>query len=325
MSVIKSSKNLTVIMSVYNGEPFLSEAIDSILNQTFKDFKFIIVDNGSSDKTPKTLNKYSELDNRIEIISLEKNLTCYAGRMAGIKECKTEWFALMDADDISKPDRLEKQMHLIKSDKESKLGAIGCWGEYINANGKTIGKIRTGPTSIKEYDNLFKKNEAILLIDPTSVINTKVFWECKGYRQEAYPPCDLDFWYRLSETGKKIIAIPEYLFKYRVHSNSYSVQKTMFQREMTHFVNYNMRKRRNKKDEITYLEFNKNIWSKWSYKLPRKYRDFAMLFYKKAGLNFCKGKYFKFLFYLIIVAIIRPKHIYQKLYLQNFSSLKINK
>ena len=229
----------------------------------------------------------------------------------------------MDADDISKPTRIEKQMRLINADNKDIIGAVGTWGEHINYKGDVIGKIKTGPICIEEHDKLYSQNEAILLIDPSSIINRKTFWECKGYREDYFPPCDLDFWYRFSEKEKKIIAIPEFLFQYRIHSNSFSVQKASFQRTMTHFVNFNMRLRRADKSEIVYEEFKKNIWSKFSYRCPRIINDKALIFYKKAGFNYGNGKYLKFIFYLLLVLCINPKVIYKKLLFQNFAPIKV--
>lgn len=308
--------SLNVVMSVYNGEPYVSHSIESILNQTFSDFKFIIVDNGSTDSTLRTLEKFANQDERISIIQNPKTLSYVEGRMLGIDNVTTEWFALMDADDIAKPMRLERQMEVIKKDINGVLGAVGTWGEYINSKGKVLGKMHTGPISIEEYDALYRDDEAIIVIDPSSIIHKETFMESGGYRKEMFPPCDLDLWYRLSETGKKILAVPEILMQYRVHAGSNSVVRTMLQRKMTHFVNYNMRRRRSNLGEVNLDEFNSNIWSKLTYRIPRLYRDIAMTYYKKAALSFGEGRYLALLSYLILVAILKPSYLVNRLYSQ---------
>jgi glycosyltransferase involved in cell wall biosynthesis len=303
-------------MSVFNGEPYISLAVESILAQSYFNFKFIIVDNGSTDDTLKTLEKYSNRDERISIIHNPKTLSYVEGRMLGIEEVTTDWFALMDADDIAKPSRLERQMEVIEKDTEGVLGAVGTWGEYINAKEKVLGSMRTGPTSLEEHDSLYRDNEAIILIDPSSIINRKTFWKSGGYRKEMYPPCDLDLWYRLSETGKKMLAVPEILMQYRVHAGSNSVAQTMLQRRITHFVNYNMRRRRSNLKELTLDEFNNNVWVNWSYRIPRLYRDVAMTYYKKAALSFGEGRYLAMAAYLILVAILKPSYLVNRIYSQ---------
>lgn len=323
---MKIIKNITVILSVFNGGEHLKYAIESILNQSFKNFEFIIIDNASIDETPLILEKYRLKDKRIKIITLSKTLSYVEGRYHGIKKCETEWFALMDADDISMPDRLKREVDFINSTRIKKIGAIGTWGEYINSKGKVLGNIKTGPTTIKEFDYLYKNNEAIVILDPSSLINKKAFIETGGYRKNTFPPCDLDFWYRLSEKGYKILTIPENLIQYRVHLQSNSVRKTMLQRKIIHFVNYNMRLRRKNKMEITKDDFEKFVWSNLLYKLPRKYNDFVMLFFKKAGLNFGNGNYLKTFSYLVLVFLMNPKYIFEKIYLQNyFTNKKVSK
>ena len=317
----KHHYELTVIMSVYNGEEYLSLAIESILSQTFKSFEFIIVNNGSLDKTGTILNYYASKDNRIKIINSKKNLTYVEGRTLGIKECKTNWFALMDADDISLKERLEKQMKVIRSDLGSELAALGTWGEYINSKGEVLGRMRSGPKSLDEFNNLFKFNKAILLIDPSAIINRELFWKCKGYNKDAVPSSDLDFWYRLSETGKKIIAIPEILIKYRVHHNSTSVNQTMLQRKKGHFINFNMRRRRNNIKEMSYEDYCLKIWSNPKYRLPKIINDFSMYLYKKAGLYYGEKKYYYFLLYLLLVLFLNPKYLVKKIYSQKFRTI----
>jgi len=321
MNKPKNKYKLTVIMSVYNGADYLSLAIESILAQTFRDFEFIIVNNGSSDSTLSILKIYAAKDNRIKIINSKQTLSYVEGRILGIKECKTDWFALMDADDISLELRFEKQMNIINSELGSQIAAIGTWGEYINAQGKVLGRMRSGPETIEKFTKLYESNEATLLIDPSAIINLELFWKCKGYNKEMVPAADLDFYYRLAETGKKILAIPEILIKYRVHNKSTSVAETMLQRKKAHFVNFNMRLRRNNLKEINYADFCLNIWSKPRYRLPRIIKDISMHFYKRAGLYYGEEKYLLFIFYILLVFFINPKYLINKLYFQKLKKI----
>ena len=126
------------------------------------------------------------------------------------------------------------------------------------------------------------------------------------------PTCDLDLWYRLSENGYSILAIPEILFKYRVHSGSNSVKKTMLQRKITHFVNYNMRLRRQNKLEITREEYFEKVWSNIFYKFPRVYNDYVMTFYKKAALNYSEYKYLNFIIFAFLTFLLNPNYLLKK-------------
>jgi len=100
---------VSVIMPVYNTETYVAQAIESILAQTFTDFEFIIVDDGSTDRTPAILDAFSRSDNRVRIIHNPVNRGPAACRNIGLNNSSGEYIALMDADDISKPERLAKQ------------------------------------------------------------------------------------------------------------------------------------------------------------------------------------------------------------------------
>ena len=151
---------ISVIMSVFNGGDYLKLAIESILSQTHTLFDFIIVDNASTDNTFSILEEYKLKDKRIKIFRLPETLTYVEGRNHGIDNCETDWFALMDADDISKPDRFQKQITYLNSNSDINFGAIGTWGEYINSKGRVLGKMKTGPTTLNEFEYLFANNEA---------------------------------------------------------------------------------------------------------------------------------------------------------------------
>jgi len=300
-------------MSVYNGEPYVNEAIESILNQTYSNFKFIIINNSSDDNTLKILKFYEKQDKRISIISNQEKLSYVKGRMLGIEKVNTKWFALMDADDVAETCRFERQMKIIDNDIRNELCAVGTWAKYIGSNGKLLGSMKVKPTTIKQYDSMYINNEAIVLIDPSTIIHLDTFLKAGGYREESYPPCDLDLWYRMSETGKKMLVLPEFLMRYRIHSGSNSVKSTMLQRKMTHFVNFNMRRRRANVKELSAKEFNEQIWSSLVYKIPRMYRDITMSLYKKSALKYAEGLYIHMLFNLLVILVIRPNFVIKKI------------
>ena len=103
-------ENVSIIMSVKNGEKYLVRAIESIINQSFRSFEFIIVNNDSNDGTFEILENYKNKDSRIKILVNSNNETLYDGRTTGIKEAKFDWFALMDADDECHIDRIQKKI-----------------------------------------------------------------------------------------------------------------------------------------------------------------------------------------------------------------------
>ena len=114
---------VTVLMAVYNGEKYLREAIESILDQTYTNFEFLIINDGSSDRTEEIILSYN--DKRIRYIKNEQNLKLIASLNKGLDLAKGEFIARMDADDISLPERLEKQINFLE--KHPEIGLLGSW------------------------------------------------------------------------------------------------------------------------------------------------------------------------------------------------------
>src|SRR3989338_10709157 len=127
---------ISVIMSVYNGMPYLPEAVKSILNQTYKNFEFIIIDDASTDQSTKYLRFLK--DKRIKLIKNSKNLGLAASLNKALKFAKGEYIARMDADDISLPKRFEKQVKFFK--KHPSVDICGTWVNLIDDVGKIIGE-----------------------------------------------------------------------------------------------------------------------------------------------------------------------------------------
>ena len=133
--MVKSYPQISVIMAVYNGEKFLEEAIGSILKQTFLNFEFIIIDDGSEDTSLKIIKNFK--DKRISILENNKNIGLSASLNKGIKLSKGKYIARMDADDISLPERLEKQYNFME--RNPNIGIVGTGYDLINESGERMG------------------------------------------------------------------------------------------------------------------------------------------------------------------------------------------
>lgn len=300
-------------MSVKNGEKFLGKAIESILIQTFKNFEFIIVNNDSYDDTSKILESYQSKDTRIKIFTNSNNETLYEGRMTGIKESKFEWFALMDADDECDKDRIRQQIDFINNHSSDNLGVVSTYGNYINYESKIIANRYTGPINEKEFKKIYFDNESFSLIDPSIVVNKNIFFEVGGYLKDNIA-ADIDLFYKIAEKGYLIQTVNKPLYFYRVHEKSYSVQNSMKQCEITHFLNYNMRQRRNGGKEISEDQFYNHFWKKFNYRIPRKILDYSKTYYKMSAYNFIQKKYLYSLLNIIFAFIFSPKYTLKRLY-----------
>lgn len=216
-------------MSVYNGERFLGKSIDSVLNQTFSDFEFIIVDDCSNDTTSQILSEYVKKDQRIHIIKNLRNLGLTHSLNKGLLACRGEYIARQDADDISVPYRFKNQVQYLTEHPD--VGVVGSWVAIIDEKGKisTTRQLPTSPALIKW--TLFFGNPLV----HSSVMMRRSIIENTTYIPEILYSQDYDLWARLSEKTK-LANIPRVLNLSRKHENMISVQHRDTQRQMGDIV-----------------------------------------------------------------------------------------
>ena len=310
---------LSVVMSIYRTpKHFIKESIQSILNQTYRDFEFIIINNGSDKDITNLILDFN--DDRIKILKTPEVLTLYESRTLGIRKSKSDWVALMDADDISKRCRLEEQLKFVKENSDLKIGAIGTWAKYLNDYGDEIGHRMSRPTSLEEHNEMKGSNEAIIITDPSALIYKKAFFEVDGYRPEYSPAADLDLWYRIVEKDYLVLSIPEFHFNYRIHKEADSTKKFMLQRKKTHFANFNMKSRRKGLEEIDYDVFCNTLWSSFNYRFPRMWRNYAKFYYKKAGLNYLTKNYLGVILNIIPAIFFNPAYVFNRILSHKFKA-----
>lgn len=199
---------ISVIMSVYNGMPYLAEAVRSILNQTYKNFEFIIVDDASTDGTWKYLNSIK--DGRIKLIRNSKNLGLAASLNKALKSAGGEYIARMDADDISLPRRLEAQLEFMQENPDVDL--CGTWAYLINESSEIIGEKK-----FYEQDQMIKRALAIYspIIHPTYFAKKDFFTMLGGYNRKFEYAEDYELLLR-ARRDFKFANIPIKLFKWRL-------------------------------------------------------------------------------------------------------------
>lgn len=203
-----SKAEVTVLMPVYNAAKFLAEAIDSILSQTFTNFEFLIIDDGSTDDSVEIINSYE--DRRIRLVQNERNLGISATLNKGIEISSTELIARMDADDISYPERLEKQYNFFKEHPEYAL--VSSWAREVTIDKEPIHteKFRN------EYYPYFLNFEC-WIYHPTVMYKRSAVIDVGKY---SIPHCeDYDLWCKLLRKYK-IYNISEVLLDYRASDTS---------------------------------------------------------------------------------------------------------
>lgn len=208
---MKRTPKISVIMAVYNGEKYLAEAIESILNQTFKNFEFIIVDDCSKDNSLNVIKDFAKKDNRIKIIFNKKNLKLPASLNKGLKIAKGKYIARMDADDISLPERFEVQYNFLEEHQEIFL--IGGGAININEDNKFL-------YTFHPQTNLNRVKRKLSYLDcfyhPTIMFRNERIIK---YREKFIYAQDYDFYLNLLSKKKKITNIKDILIKYRINTN----------------------------------------------------------------------------------------------------------
>lgn len=209
---------ISVIMSTYKeDERLLRESIESILNQTYKDFEYIIIlDYPDNDVHKRVIEEYAIKDDRIHFYINEKNMGLTDSLNRGLSLCHGEYIARMDADDISLPDRLERQMEYLEKNHYDLIGGIT---EMINENGTLLYSIKSVPTDPKKINKALRYSQCIA--HPTWLGRKEVFEKNAGYRH--MPLCeDYDFTLRAVLNDFVISNLNEAVLKYRMTSNSIS-------------------------------------------------------------------------------------------------------
>jgi len=206
---------ISVIMSVYNGSRYLNESIASILSQTFTDWEFIIINDGSTDNSESIVQGWQNRDERIKLISRgHKGLTISLNE--GLSYAQGEYIARMDADDIALPDRFAKQVAFL--DENPDHVAVGCRMLVIDPEGMPIFTC-SRLTTHEEIDAAYMAGQAGIIGHPAVMIRRRVLQRIGGYREQFTYAQDRDLFLRLAEVGK-LANLPDTLMKFRLNAKS---------------------------------------------------------------------------------------------------------
>ena len=215
---MKNHPVVSVIMNVYNSQKYLEAAIKSIISQTYKNFEFIIIDDGSTDDSYKIINKWAKKDTRI-IAKKQKNIGIPRTLNKAIKYAKGKYIARMDSDDISLPKRLQKEVKYL--DNHPDISLVSSYIKIIDENDKIIGNF-TPATADKEI-----KKTSIFSCQfnhSASMYRKKDFLEIDGYNPKFRYAQDFELWFRFME-NYNVANIPEYLVLWRKTSEQVSTNK----------------------------------------------------------------------------------------------------
>jgi hypothetical protein len=213
---------VSVVMSVFNGQTFLSEAVESILHQSFQDFEFVVIDDGSTDGTVDILSTFAKRDKRVRVVR-QHNQGRPKSLNDGIGFASGRYIARMDADDIAFPNRLETQIDFMEQNPE--VGLLGGAFERINSAGQTIDIIRP-PLEDSQIRSIMERYNP--MCHPAVLMRRDLVVATGGYRKPLLDADDYDLWLRLAERSK-LANLDQVILRYRIHPNQVSVKNARHQ------------------------------------------------------------------------------------------------
>jgi glycosyltransferase involved in cell wall biosynthesis len=274
---------VTIIVPIYNGSAYLAETLTSLLSQTFSRFELLAIDDGSTDASSEIVASFK--DERIRLIQTANGGLCEALNL-GIAEARAPFIARCDQDDISFPERLERQIRVMAAYPEA-LGLFsystkfGSRHRWSNAD-----KMVMAPGALKEYEPIKDGS----LLGSTMFARTNALRSIGGFRQTYYPADDWDLECRLAQAGRVLI-LREPLIAYRFQPGANTYRFFALMREKSRWVKDSYRRRLQSIPELTFEEFRlgqpKDLWSRWG----RYCRDSSKLRMRTAGQKVLDGNY----------------------------------
>ena len=216
-----SKSQVAVVMTVFNGEKYLSESLQSLLRQDLENWELIVIDDGSTDSTSKILQNYS--DPRIRIIYLNDHIGRTPALNLAVKNASTEYLAVLDADDLSHPLRLKRQVEYLDSYQD--VGLVGAWTEFIDEMGSVV-SYKKGPTSHQEIVQVMATRNPI--VHSSVMFRRALMGLVGGYDETLAYAQDFGMLLEFARISR-IEIIPEILCSWRISNNSmtYAVESTI--------------------------------------------------------------------------------------------------
>jgi glycosyltransferase involved in cell wall biosynthesis len=250
-----TSPKVSVAMPVYNSEKYLAKAVESILAQTFTDFEFLIVDDGSTDASRAILEQYSARDPRIKLVS-RPNTGYLVALNEMLERARGQYVARMDADDVALPERFERQVQYLDDHPECVLLASRVI--IIDPDGDPLQEMGYALTH-EEIDGAFMNAQGQVIYHPSVMYRRRVVLELGCYRPEYYLTEDLDLFLRLAEIGR-VASLAEPLLLYREHLHKIGYRRLEQQEDVSRRTLIDAYKRRGKVLPAGTLErFNRRL------------------------------------------------------------------
>ncbi|MBC6608746.1 glycosyltransferase family 2 protein [Hymenobacter sp. BT188] len=313
---------ISVILPVYNQEPYLAQTIESILAQSYPNFELLLHDDGSTDGSAHLIRHYAALDPRIHA-SFAPNAGKCATTNLLVSQARGYWCAFLDADDVMLPERLARQV--VYHQTQLNVDATSCHCHYIDELGQYLGTQRyPGLRTVQEGRQAMANGQLVHCAFTGLMVSRHAFMESGGLRNQFWPCEDLEFCNRLLEQGFSLVIIQEVLVLYRIHAASVTMRKPLHVFDMAEYSTRCLALRRAGEAELTVDEFMaERQRSPWWVKVNRQRYGYSVIFYRQANFYLHKKDYLHFGWLLTKALLLSPAYglaTVRKRLAQHFSS-----
>ncbi len=274
---------VSVIIPNYNYEKFIAQTIESVLSQTHKELEILVIDDESKDNSIEVLESFGD---KITVIR-QKNAGVSAARNNGIQKSNGEFIAFLDADDLWKPAKIEKQLE--KFEEDETIGLVHCSVELIDLNNEVIGENREGMEGDVAEEFLKFQKGVVIGAGSTGLVRRKVFDEIGGFDLRLSTAADWDFSYRLA-TKYKIGFVREPLVQYRLHGTNMHGNIGVMEHDM--LIGFEKAFENGAKVDKSKCYSNLHLTLSGSYFYAKQYTQFAKHLLKSIYLNPLNFGYF---------------------------------
>jgi glycosyltransferase involved in cell wall biosynthesis len=306
---------VSVVMPVRNGSAYLEQAMRSILDQSLKDLELIVIDDGSTDDSGEIAHRLAASDPRIRVFQLN-GVGISRSLNFGIRHARADWVARLDADDIAAPERLERQLDVIRARPD--IAALGTFGWIMGSSGRMVGMTRIGPTT--EHEFLSARDKGIVYLIGTSVVMSRsAVLDIGGHNEELVVAEDVDLWTRLSE-HHLVLTLPEPLVTYRIHPQSTSLARMRESLQGAQWIKVNARRRRTGLQPWTWEQFLTDQQRRPLRDRLRDERNIRSQMYYRRGGGLLANAELVGLFWLLLGGLLNPSLVLRRLKTQDVAA-----
>jgi glycosyltransferase involved in cell wall biosynthesis len=236
---------VAIVIPVYNAERYLDETLRSARTQTLTAIEILVVDDGSRDGSLDIAKSHATEDARVRVVSIP-NGGAPAARNVALRLAEAPFVALLDADDISLPERVERQVRFLLANPD--VAVLGTHGWRIGQDGRELGVFDVGPVDREHFASLRARDEVIYLLASSVMVRREVALAVGGFRDVKYAE-DADLWTRIAD-DHIVLAISDRLVRYRIHPASDSSRHFFVQMKNALLIKANCSRRRSGAAEI---------------------------------------------------------------------------